>query len=267
MSTDETQSLTNAAKKQSHIFQARALMRTQHTGVLATHSLSVKGYPFGSIIPFMMTNDGNVIIYASDIAQHSHNMKTDNKVSLCIYDATQDDSQASARVTILAESSWDDVSQSDEERYFKLFPQAAKYQNTHDFRFYTLKTTRVRYIGGFGEIYWFSKGEWVSDYTDISGMEEGMIEHMHNDHLDALAEIIADAKGEKPSDQSVAMLTIFPEGFHYAKTGSDPQSVEFIAFMEPITEHYSGRKAMVDLTHRARATNSARAERRKTGVD
>ena len=257
MSTDETQSLTNAAKKQSHIYQARVLMRTQHTGVLSTQSLSVKGFPFGSIIPFMMTNDGNIIIYASDIAQHSRNMKTDNKASLCVYDATQDDSQASARVTVLAEASWDDVSKLDEERYFQLFPQAAQYRKTHDFRFYTLQTTRVRYIGGFGEIYWFSKDEWISDYADVSSMEEGIIDHMHQDHLDALAEIITDAKGEELSEQDAAMLTVFPEGFHYTKADSDTKAVDFIAFMEPITEHYSARKAMVDLTHKARESSVA----------
>jgi putative heme iron utilization protein len=256
MPKQETELLTNTAKKRSHIHQARILMKRQHTGVLSTQSLSVKGYPFGSIIPFMMIDNGNIIIYASDIAQHSRNMKSDNKISLCAYDAAQADSQASARVTVLAEASWDDVTKDNQARYFRLFPQATNYKDTHDFRFYTLQTTRVRYIGGFGEIYWFSKEEWGGDYAELSSMETGMIDHMHEDHLDALVEIIADANGEKLSEQEAAMLTAFPEGFHYTKVGSDTKSIDFIAFMKPITEHYSARKAMVDLTHKAREKRS-----------
>ena len=67
-----------------HIFNARCLMRTQHTGVLSTVSLSLKGYPFGSVTPYWMTDNGDLILYASDIAQHSRNMKADSKVSLCV---------------------------------------------------------------------------------------------------------------------------------------------------------------------------------------
>jgi putative heme iron utilization protein len=257
MSKQKTALLTRTAKKQNHIYQARILMRTQHTGVLSTQSLSVKGYPFGSIIPFMMTDDGDIIIYASDIAQHSRNMTSDTKVSLCVYDAAQVDSQASARVTVLAEASWNNVSKDNQARYFRLFPQAAQYKDTHDFRFYTLQATRVRYIGGFGEIYWFSKEEWMGNYVELSSAEGGMIKHMHEDHMDALTEIVADAEGRKLPEQGAAMLTAFPEGFHYVKMASDTRTIDFIAFMEPITEHYSARKAMVDLTHKAREAEPA----------
>ena len=260
MSDEETKSLTLTEKKQSHVYQARMLMREQHTGVLATHSLSVKGFPFGSIIPFMMTHDGNIVIYASDIAQHSRNIKTDNKVSLCVYNPTQHDSQASARVTILAQASWDAVSDVDKARYFSLFPQAIKYQNTHDFRFYLLDTTRVRYIGGFGEIYWFSKDEWVGNYANIASMEKGIIDHMHEDHLDALAQIVAQFEITKVDESHVSMLTVFPEGFHYLNTRVASKTPQFIPFIGPITEHYSARNAMVDLTHRAREASSFVAE-------
>lgn len=255
MSKEETTLLTNATKKMSHVYQARVLMRSQHTGVLSTQSLSMKGFPFGSTIPFMMTNNGNIIIYASDIAQHSRNMKSDAKVSLCVHDTTQDDSQASARVTVLSEASWDDVTESDQERYFRLFPQAVKYQNTHDFRFYTLQTVRVRYIGGFGEIYWFSKDEWMSDYADISSMELGIVEHMHEDHRDALSEIVGDIRKKTTSEHDIDMITVFPEGFHYESRQYGAKVRDFIPFIEPITEHYTARKAMVDLTHKARRSS------------
>ena len=85
---------------QQHIFNARALLRQQHSGVLSTLSLSLKGYPFGSVTPYWMTEQGSLVLYASDIAQHSRNMQADAKVSLCVFDGAQDDSQANARVTV-----------------------------------------------------------------------------------------------------------------------------------------------------------------------
>ena len=64
------------------IRDARLLMRIQHSGILSTLSVSVAGYPFGSVTPFMMLGNGNLVIYASDIAQHARNMKADPKVSI-----------------------------------------------------------------------------------------------------------------------------------------------------------------------------------------
>ena len=52
---------------QQLIFEAKQLCRNQHSGVLGTISTSMPGYPFGSVVPFVMTHEGNVIIYISDI--------------------------------------------------------------------------------------------------------------------------------------------------------------------------------------------------------
>jgi putative heme iron utilization protein len=234
--------------KAQHIHQARSLMRIQHSGVLATQSLSIKGFPFGSVTPYLMTEQGDLIIYASDIAQHSRNMKADPHVSLCVYDGAQSDSQASARVTVLALAEADAVSQEHQQQYFALFPQAKKYVEAHDFRFYLLNTQRVRYIGGFGEIYWFSQDEWQENVVCIGSQAKGIIAHMHEDHDDALAEIYNYTMGSKGQAGEVKMLSCTAEGFHVVCRGR----VNFIAYLQPLGRQYDVRKAMVDLTKAAR---------------
>jgi putative heme iron utilization protein len=236
------------SNKPQHIHQARLLMRAQHSGVLATQSLSIKGFPFGSVTPYLMTEQGNLIIYASDIAQHSRNMKADPHVSLCVYDGAQSDSQASARVTVLALAEADAVSQEHQQQYFALFPQAKKYVEAHDFRFYLLNTERVRYIGGFGEIYWFSQEEWQENIVNIGSQANGIITHMHEDHDDALAEIFNHASDGRAQAGEVKMLSCVAEGFHVVYKGS----VSFIAYLQPLGRQYDVRKAMVDLTKAAR---------------
>ncbi|WP_395344506.1 HugZ family protein [Ningiella sp. W23] len=236
------------SNKQQHILDARLLLRQEHSGVLATNSLSVKGFPFGSVVPFLMTEDGDLVLYASDIAQHSRNMKADAKVSLCVYDHAKDDSQASARVTVLAHAQADVVSESLKKLYFSLFEQAKSYVKAHDFRFYLLKTERVRYIGGFGEIYWFSRNDWTARLAKLSEQSEGVISHMHEDHGDALAEIVTAFTQHRAQENEVEMLSCFAEGFHVRYKGQ----VLYISYKQAVNAQYDVRKAMVDLTKTAR---------------
>lgn len=223
-------------------------MRSEHSGVLSTISVAMEGYPFGSIIPYIMAENGDIIIYASDIAQHSRNMKANPKVSICIYDAGQQDSQANARVTVVSTAEADNVSEALQQRYFLLFPSAVAYLQAHDFRFYRLRTERVRYIGGFGEIYWFSDEEWSKPGFPLAAQQQGAIEHMHADHADALAQIVNTFTDQLAAEGDVKMLSCFAEGFHCSVN----DVIRFIAFNQLVCEEYDVRHAMVELIKEAR---------------
>jgi putative heme iron utilization protein len=236
------------SNKAQHINQARILMREQHSGVLSTQSLSSSGFPFGSVTPYLMTEQGDLVIYASDIAQHSRNIKADSHVSVCVHDGVKTDSQASSRVTVLAYAQTDNISKWLKQAYFTVFPQAKKYVEAHDFRFYLLTTQRVRYIGGFGEIYWFSKEEWQAQVVSLEHQSKGIIDHMHEDHGDALAEIHNYTKGTEAEAGEVEILSCYAEGFHVQYQ----DKIRFIHFFKAIEHHYDVRKAMVELTKASR---------------
>ncbi|MFC3122795.1 HugZ family pyridoxamine 5'-phosphate oxidase [Agaribacter flavus] len=256
----------NRALKRQHIHAARRLMREQHSGVLSTTSLSMKGFPFGSVIPFLMTESGDLVIYASDIAQHSRNMKAQEKVSVCVFDSKASDSQANARVTVMAYAQADGVSEELKQQYFNLFPQAKAYINAHDFRFYLLHLERVRYIGGFGDIFWFSQEEW-SDCISLSRECAEVIAHMEQDHAHALIDIAKSYFVEKNQNMDanlhescVKMLSCYAEGFHFMLARDDSQGlseykVYFVPFLQHITANYDLRMSMVDLTKSSRNIN------------
>lgn len=238
-----------------HIFNARCLMRTQHTGVLSTVSLSLKGYPFGSVTPYWMTDNGDLILYASDIAQHSRNMKADSKVSLCVFDSNKDDSQANARVTVIGDASVIGSDCEEAESYFTLYPQARAYVNAHDFQFYRITPTRIRYIGGFGEIHWFKPEDWHYATPEWVEHKQGMIDHMHEDHKDALALMLDHQYGVKANENDIEMLNTCIEGFHVNAAGN----VYFIKYDSPCLAPQSVRPAMVKLTHAARRGGRAQS--------
>ena len=238
---------------QQHIFNARSLLRQQHSGVLSTQSLSLKGYPFGSVTPYWMTEQGSLVLYASDIAQHSRNMQADAKVSLCVFDGAQHDSQANARVTVLGEARELGKECDEAQAYFQLYPQAEAYKQAHDFQFYRITPSRVRYIGGFGEIYWFKPEDWQYPTPAWQAQSAAIIEHMHEDHSDALALMLNLQHRQDARTGDVKMLNVLAEGFHTCFDGK----IYFITFDGACLGNNSVRPAMVALTQAARQLPTA----------
>ena len=226
-------------------FSAKQLSRTHHSGVLGTHSTSMPGYPFGSVVPFYLTPAGDAIIYISDIALHTRNIKANDKVSLTIFDAAEDDSQANGRVTIMGNAELankEDV----KAQYLRLFPQAKGYEKTHDFNFYVIRAERVRFIGGFGKIHWIDKAYWQVEEQEWHGSPEGMITHMNEDHQDAMQLILQHKVGV--NIEHPVMHSAFPEGMH---CGSE-KATWFIPFETLCVTSTDVRKALVKLTNDAR---------------
>ena len=71
--------------------------------MLSTHSLEHEGYPFGSVTPFVLMPNGNLVVYISSIAQHTLNIESNPKVCLTILER-EEDSQASGRVAFLGDA-------------------------------------------------------------------------------------------------------------------------------------------------------------------
>ena len=55
--------------------EAVKLLRTSNEGILTTISDKFEGYPFGSFITFITDRDRSVIIFASNLAEHTTNIK------------------------------------------------------------------------------------------------------------------------------------------------------------------------------------------------
>lgn len=163
-------------------------LRAGRYGVLATQSLSLPGYPFGSITPYVLSAAGEPVIYISTLAEHTRNIGADRHVSLTVFDpADAADPQAGARLTWLGEACplASDLAAAVSERYYRFFPPARAYAGTHDFSFYALRAARLRYIGGFGQIGWIEPDE-IDLTNPLADTEAGIVEHMNADHADAV---------------------------------------------------------------------------------
>ncbi len=175
---------------------ARQLLTSCYDGVLATLSVDLAGYPFGSVVPYCLNEAGHPVILIASIAQHTRNVRADARASLTVFDRDEPDLQASARLTYLGDverlapgTAHDDAAA----RYLRFFPEAETYDRMHDFAFHVIRPRRLRYIGGFGEIHWFEPDRVLCANPFDGAAERGIVEHMNADHADAVRHYCAQA--------------------------------------------------------------------------
>ncbi len=195
--------------------EARRLLLSEYQAILSTHSVDVDGYPFGSVVPYCLNKNGQPIILISNIAQHTKNILSDPKVSLIATESGVDDLQAVGRITYIGNAEkLDDDDIESMERYYSYFPQSRDYHKTHDFDFYLIHPVRVRYIGGFGQIYWLEKDNFLLDNPFSFEEEKSMIDHMNADHLEAIKHYCDSFEIQYSSDDVPVMVGIDSEGFN-----------------------------------------------------
>jgi putative heme iron utilization protein len=224
--------------------RARQLLLSDYRGVLSTHSKSMPGFPFGSVVPYCLDGQGKPLILISRIAQHTHNLAQDAKCSMLVGEREAVDVQAAGRVTVMAEARKLSDPQAIEQaaaRYYRFFPESLSYHTAHDFDFWVLEPVRYRYIGGFGAIHWLDDVALGNPFAGV--VETGMVEHMNNDHAKAIAHYVA-LTGLSQSPPA-RLIGIDSEGMHL-RIG---QSIHWLAFPEPCNTPKQVREALVALAH------------------
>ncbi|MGB0894108.1 MAG: HugZ family protein [Parashewanella sp.] len=231
--------------------EARLLVRKSDSGVISTISHNLRGYPFGSVSPYISDSEGRLYFYISDIAQHSKNLALDSRMSMTIYNqADLGDQNEQGRVTIVGDAFpvEDELQQQELARYINRFPKAEAYAQAHGFKMWRLDIKRVRYIGGFGKIFWLEKDEWAKESSPWNFEEEqSMITNMNEDHQDAMRLILKQHHVKK--DETPIMSGIVNDGFYI----TSKEKNYFVPFEAACIDKSDARKHLVSLTQAARA--------------
>ncbi len=238
--------MTTLDAKSTAAGAARDLLCRCYDGVLATVSVDVPGYPFGSVVPYCLDQYGRPLILIAAIAQHTKNIRADMRVSLTVFDRTEADLQAAGRVTVLG-----DARRLGEDertlalRYYRYFPQSHDYDRTHDFSFYALEPRRIRYIGGFGAIHWFEPAAMVAPNPFDADAERGIVEHMNVDHAKAIRHYCTIAGIELPDGVTPELVGCDGEGINLRLDAR----IARIAFAAPVATLKAVRETLVAMAH------------------
>jgi heme iron utilization protein len=206
------------------IGDAMTLLRQGKNAVLSTLSKRLGGWPFGSVAPYALDRTGAPVVFISTIAEHTKNIDADDRVSLLVQEqATNGDVQAHGRLTVLGRGrrvTGDEVHDV-RARYLARVPSAVGYSEAHDFHFYRLQLEQVRYIGGFGKIFWLDATamQLNPENDPLVAGAKSIIEHMNTDHADALSLYCRAFKSLEP--KAVKMVGVDQFGFDVECTSPD----------------------------------------------
>lgn len=219
------------------------LFRTSSAAILSTVSKKHDGYPFGSFITYVSSRNRNIFLYASDIAEHTKNLRNNSKACMTLFKIDDDyDKQNSARLTLLGDlrSVPQEEVKSCEKRFHKFLPESKKYAAMHDFNFYQLEISEIRWIGGFGQIAWLDKEHWQKPEPSWLDKEPEMIEHMNQDHRNVIFSALA--AQHKIRDEKALMCALSTDGYYVTAN----HKIYFIKFNEPCYSAGKYRKALVE---------------------
>ncbi|MFM9859649.1 DUF2470 domain-containing protein [Pseudoxanthobacter sp. M-2] len=240
----------------SPVAAARTLLRTVRTGALATLATG-SGDPFASLVTVATLPDGTPVLLISDLALHTQNAKADPRASLLLAaEGSEGDPLAGARVSIggrlrrLDKDTPEDAAA--RRRFLMRHPDAAGYAGFADFSVWVLEVSGAHLVAGFGRIVAIAASDLLLDLSDaeqLLGAEKGSVDHMNEDHTDALALYATKLCGA-------------PDGL-WITTGLDPEGIDLmtrdggqsarLVFPDRVRTSAELRGVLVKLAHAARA--------------
>ena len=154
---------------------ARQLMAAQLHGMLSTHSLEHPGYPFGSLVPYVLDYDGLPLFLLSHLSLHTRNLQQDARCGLMIAQQGAGDVQQLARLSAVGDVREIDAGSAGA-RYFRYFPQTRVYFEQLGFRFFRFDPLHFHWNGGFATARWFGNDRIVRPNpfgaaTELSAIE------------------------------------------------------------------------------------------------
>ena len=139
-------------------------MHSGRIGSLSTLSRKQPGFPFGSLIPYALDDQGRPFFLISTMAMHTQNLQADPRASLFVTDPDANgDPLGSSRVTLIGNGTRIPEAELSTARtvYLTGYPDSEYWVDFEDFFFYRMDVLDLYYVGGFGVMGWVT----ASDYS------------------------------------------------------------------------------------------------------
>ncbi|WP_153098886.1 HugZ family protein [Paraburkholderia hayleyella] len=147
------------------------LLHQATIGTLATQTRQPTGFPYPSVLPFVLDHRHRPTILVSQLAEHTRNLQSDPHAGFLVVHAPQGDVLNAERVTLLGLFEKLETPPGLVQRYLRYHPEGQRYLDLGDFTFWTMALERMRYIGGFGTMGWV-KGDELDPLEPLAYDEE-----------------------------------------------------------------------------------------------
>ena len=249
----------SAVPEPSFAERARTLMHSVRIGSLSTLSRKQPGFPFGSLMPYALDDQGRPIFLISTMAMHTQNLQADPRASLFVTEPdASGDPLGSSRVTLVGNVVRMPEPELASARtvYLAGYPDSKYWVDFDDFFFYRMDALDVYYVGGFGVMGWVVASEYSEARPDpLVESKSEIIRHMNADHKDALILLAKRFAGVEA--QEVNMTAVDRLGFNVRLKTPDGVKGTRIAFVREVRDPVQTREVFVEMVKQARQASTA----------
>ncbi len=181
---------------------AKTLVRCARYGALAAIEAG-SGHPLASRVATATDLDGTPVILTSTLSGHTSAILENTSCSVLLGEPGKGDPLAHPRVTVFCSAVQAErggaVHERLRERYLARHPKAQLYVDFGDFSFFRLEPCRASLNGGFGKAFELGAMDLITQVEDLNtwaAFEAGAVDHMNEDHADAIklyAEVLCKA--------------------------------------------------------------------------
>lgn len=241
-----------AAEEPSHAERVRTLLVSERVGTLATQSVRHPGWPFASVMPYALTDDGAPVFLISGMAIHTQNLLADARASLLVMQSGGDsDPLGAPRVTLLGTARKIDAPSAElRAAYLARHPSARYWIDFTDFSFFQLDVSDAYFVGGFGVMGWVAADDYRAAEADpLLDAAPHILQHMNADHGEALRRITRHFG--KLDAEEATMVSCDRLGFVVRARTAEGMKGLRIAFLEPVRSSEDARRVLVAMTRQA----------------
>ncbi|MFP4519322.1 MAG: HugZ family protein [Oceanicaulis sp.] len=188
---------------------ARTLLREARSCTLATLTPQT-GAPAASRALLCVDPDGAPVVFLSGLSAHSAALQADPRASLLVGEPGGGDPLAHARLSVSGEA----MKITDPEAHARArarclarHPRAELYIDLPDFAFWRIEPSAASFVAGFGRAHALNRTDLTTPGlidADLARSEAGAVEHMNDDHADAVALYATAHLGEAPGAWALA---------------------------------------------------------------
>src|SRR6202012_2713852 len=207
---------------------AKSLLRKRRQGALAT-LMAGTGAPYCSLVNLASHPDGSPILLISRLALHTKDILADPRVSLMLDERASGDPLEGARIMLAGRAEQADGEEVSllRRRYLNAHPSAEAFADFKEFAFFRIRPTAAHLVAGFGRIINLKPEQFLTEVSDAAALiaaEQGAVEHMNEDHRDAMNLYATKLLGAESGDWRCTGCD--PDGMDM-QSGADTLRLEF----------------------------------------
>ncbi len=239
----------------SHAERAKTLVYLESSGSLSTLSRKQPGWPFGSVMPYGLDDEGQPIFLISTMAMHTQNLLGDPRASLLVTPPqSRSDPLGAARVTLMGTVTKVPKEEAVEVRalYLARHANASYWVDFQDFGFFRMALADIYFVGGFGSMGWVMPADYARAAVDPLADEASSLIHEFNTEQAETLLLLARVFGNVEAQQAT-VTALDRLGFHLRITTPGRMQGGRVAFTNPVRNAAEVRAGLASLAVQANA--------------